>query len=90
MHADMAWLVAGVQVLARSSKAAATIVQAGALPALAMVAGEGQSERAQLNASKVSSSPLTLASCTTLLDHIPAADLCFCPGFKGYTAGTNG
>lgn len=44
-----------VQVLARSPKAAATIVQAGALPALAMVAGEGLSERAQLNATKVTS-----------------------------------
>ena len=44
-----------MQVLARSPKAAATIVQAGALPALAMVAGEGLSERAQLNATKVTS-----------------------------------
>lgn len=45
-----------LQVLTRSPKAAATIVQDGALPALAMVAGEGLSERAQVNATKVSCS----------------------------------
>ena len=49
-----------LQVLARSPKAAAVIVQDGALPALAMVAGEGLSERAQVNATKVSNSHLRL------------------------------
>ena len=47
-------IVMPLQVLARSPKAAAVIVQGGALPSLAMVAGEGLSERAQVNATKVS------------------------------------
>ena len=42
-----------MQVLARNPRAAATIVQEGALPALAMTAGEGLSERAKINANKV-------------------------------------
>ena len=42
-----------LQVLARNTRAATTIVQEGALPALAMAAGEGLSDRAKLNASKV-------------------------------------
>ncbi|KAL3155148.1 hypothetical protein ABBQ38_011204 [Trebouxia sp. C0009 RCD-2024] len=41
-----------LKVLARNSRAATTIVQEGALPALAAAAGEGLSDRARLNASK--------------------------------------
>ena len=51
-------------MLARSPKAAATVVQGGALPALAMVAGEGLSERAQVNATKVRH--VTLVKCLTV------------------------
>lgn len=42
-----------LQVLARNPRAATTIVQEGALPALAAAAGEGLSDRARLNAAKV-------------------------------------
>lgn len=55
----MMWL----QVLARNARAATTIVQEGALPALAAAAGEGLSDRARLNASKVHTPALELLSC---------------------------
>lgn len=41
-----------LKVLARNGRAAVTIVQEGALPALAKTAGEGLSDRAQVNATK--------------------------------------
>ena len=49
-----------LQVLARNHRAATTMVQEGALPALAVAAGEGLSDRARLNASKVTTQPLAL------------------------------
>ena len=51
-----------LQVLARNPRAATTIVQEGALPALAAAAGEGLSDRAQLNAAKVTMQPLLVLS----------------------------
>ena len=51
-----------VQVLARNPRAATTIVQEGALPALAAAAGEGLSDRARLNAAKVTMEPLLFSS----------------------------
>ena len=56
LQGGCAWAEASLvclQVLARNPRAATTIVQEGALPALAAAAGEGLSDRARLNASKV-------------------------------------
>jgi len=53
----------GLQVLARNGRAAVTIVQEGALPALAKTAGEGLSDRAQVNATKVLSRSIMPVMC---------------------------
>ena len=52
-----------LQVLARNGRAAVTIVQEGALPALAKTAGEGLSDRAQVNATKVRSCSIMPVLC---------------------------
>lgn len=51
-----------LQVLARNPRAATTIVQEGALPALAAAAGEGLSDRARLNAAKVTHATTLVSS----------------------------
>ena len=61
--------VRSLQVLARNGRAAVTIVQEGALPALAKTAGEGLSERAQVNATKVWCHICTLHKANWLRDH---------------------
>ncbi len=72
----------GLQVLARNGRAAVTIVQEGALPALAKTAGEGLSDRAQVNATKVLSCAIMAAVCKQcgllicIMDHVPCRKDC--------------
>lgn len=72
----------GLQVLARNGRAAVSIVQEGALPALAKTAGEGLSDRAQVNATKVlpySIMPMLCKQCGPLIciiHEVPCRNYC--------------